>query len=62
MYPDFANGCPVDAYTILERINKVNVSKVPENDIDMFSEDVTRIGLRAEMISFIKGSCIIIKR
>lgn len=61
IYSGFDNGCPIDTYTILDRINKVVVSKVPEENKDVFSQDISRVGLRTEMISFLKGSCIMIR-
>ena len=61
LFPHYDNGCPIDTYTVLERIIKVTVSKEPEK-IDELSPVINMIGRKTEMISMIKGSCIIIKR
>jgi hypothetical protein len=61
IFPNFDNGCGIDAYTVLERIIKVTVSKSPEK-IDELSPMINVIGRKTEMASIIKGSCILVKR
>ena len=62
IFPGWDNGCPIDTYTVLERICKVTVSKEPEKNIDAMSPIINNIGRKTEMVSIIKGSCILIKR
>lgn len=61
IFPGFDNGCVIDAYTVLERIIKVTVSKSPEN-IDELSPAINIIGRKTEMAAIIRGSCILVKQ
>ena len=61
IFPNFDNGCVIDAYTVLERIIKVTVSKSPEY-IDELSSDINNIGRKTELAAIIRGSCILIKK
>ena len=61
IFPGFDNGCVIDAYTVLERIIKVTVSKSLEN-IDELSPAINNIGRKTEMAAIIRGSCILVKR
>ncbi len=62
IYKGYDDGSPVDAYTVCERIARVTASKVPECKNDIWSADINMIGMETEMVSIIRGSCIIIKK
>ncbi len=62
IYQGCDDGSPIDAYTVCERIAKVTASKFPEQVADKWSEKINEIGMAAEMVAIIRGSCIIVKR
>lgn len=62
IFPGYGDGSEIDAYAVLERIAKVVASKVPDDKEDDYAASITQIGLQTELISLMKGSCVLIKR
>ncbi len=56
-YDDF----PVDAYEVCSRIAKVTISKEPADD-SPYRNEINIIGMEAELVSVMHGSCVLIKR
>lgn len=56
-YDDF----PMDAYEVCSRIAKVTISKAPEDD-SPYRDEINIIGMEAELVSIMHGSCVLIKR
>ena len=60
LFPGF-DDAEISAYEVCSRIAKIVESKRPYSD-GPYAEQITTIGMRVELISFMKGSCIMIKR
>ena len=55
------NDFPMDAYEVCSRIAKVAISKEPADD-SPYRDEVNVIGMEAELVSIMHGSCVIVKR
>lgn len=62
LYPGMDDGCRHNVFEVLSRIAKVAGSKEPEKDVDELSDTVTGIGMQTEMVSLMKGSCVLIRK
>ena len=60
LFPGF-NDAEISAYEVCSRIARVAASKIPYEQ-GPYQEEIYKIGMQTEMISFIKGSCIFVKR
>ena len=60
LFPGY-NDCEISAYEVCSRIAKIVTSKDTSYQ-GIFAEKIIQIGMETELISFIKGSCIFIKR
>ena len=60
LYPGY-DDCEMSAYDVCRAIADVVMSKRPCTS-GLYTEQITEIGMRTEMISMIKGSCVFIKR
>ena len=56
------NDYPVSGYDICQQIAEVATGKTHLRNPGLYQEQIEEIGMQTEMISFIKGSCIIIKK
>lgn len=55
------NDFPMDAYEVCSRIAKVTISKEPDDD-SLYCNEINAIGMEAELVSVMHGSCVLIKR
>ncbi|MCR5439587.1 MAG: class I SAM-dependent methyltransferase [Selenomonas sp.] len=62
LYPGMDGGCRHNVYDVLSRIAKVVGSKELETDVDELSATISNIGLKTEMFSLMKGSCVLIRK
>ena len=56
------NDYPISGYDICQQIAEVATGKTHLRKQGLYQEQIEQIGMQTEMISFIKGSCIIIKK
>lgn len=56
-YDDF----PMDAYEVCSRIARITISKEPDDD-SPYCDEINVIGMEAELVSVMHGSCVLIKR
>lgn len=56
-YEDF----PISAYEVCSRIARVVAGKNSSDD-SPYKEQIEKIGMETELISIMKGSCVLIKR
>ena len=56
------DDAPVSGYALCSQIAEVVTGKGSLRSPGLYSEEIERIGRETEMISFIKGSCILVKR
>lgn len=59
LYPQYADF-PISAYDVLSRIARVVASKNASDD-SPYHEMINKIGMETELISIMKGSCVLIK-
>lgn len=55
------NDFPMDAYEVCSRIARITISKEPDDD-SPYCDEINVIGMEAELVSVMHGSCVLIKR